>query len=100
MITFAYYYDKDIFKNYNTENSYLNIKQSLGSNNIHAVYNIAEIDYRKWRHIIYLDAAANFSHPDNNIIQSLEEDYQLNKKTHFKEIFNVYEYSLDAGISR
>jgi mannosyltransferase len=100
LLNFAYYYDKDIFKNYNTENIYLNIKQSLGSNNIHAVFNIAEIDYRKWRHIIYLDADASFSYPDNNIIQSLEKDYQLNKKTHFKEIFNVYEYSLDAGTSR
>ena len=100
LFNFAYYYDKDIFKNYNTEDVYLNIKKSLGSNNIHAAYNIAEIDYRKWRQIIYLDAAANFSYPDNSIIQRLEEDYQLNKKSHFKEIFNVYEYSLEAGISR
>jgi len=46
----------------------------------------------KWKHIVFLDAAADFSNPNNNILNSLNEHYVLDKKLEFYEIFKVYEY--------
>jgi len=95
LLNFCYYYNQDVFKEYNTESIYLNIQKSLESNNIKGVYHIDELEHSGWNNIIYLDAAANFQYPNNNIIDRLDGNYHLENKSHFKDIFNVYEYSKD-----
>ncbi len=62
--------------------------------NVYGVNSITEIDFKKWKKIVFLDAAASFSYPNNNINSALDSSYQLLKKYHFYEIFNVFEYKM------
>lgn len=92
VLNFSYYYDREIFKNYDINNIYSNIVKALAIQNIYGINNINEIDYKKWGRIVYLDAAAAFSYPDNNIRKELEANYNLKGEYKFYEIFNVFEY--------
>lgn len=94
ILNFAYYYDREIFKDYNDDNIYSNINKSMKIENVYGINNINEIDFRKWDNIVFLDAAASFSHPDNNIKNNLDVNYELKDTYHFYEIFNVLEYKL------
>lgn len=94
ILNFAYYYDINLFKDFNTENITQNIDQQLKSQSIYSINHIDEVDYQKWNHIVFLDAAANFSYPDNNILTELNANYSLQSTYEFYEIFNVYEYSV------
>lgn len=93
-LTFSYYYNIDYFKDYNTEKIYSNIQQSLNSEHIYAINSMSEVDFKKWDKIVYLDAAANFSAPNNDILTQLDAHYTFINKTEFYEIFNVFEYSV------
>jgi len=94
VLNFIYYYDKEVFKNYYVKDIYLNIDSTLSLENIYCINNIKEVDYEKNNHIVFLDAAASFSYPDNNIINTLNQNYSLIGEYKFHEIFRVYEYSL------
>ncbi len=39
-----------------------------------------------------MDAAAQFSFPENNIMNMLEKEYKLKNTYKYYEIFNVYEF--------
>jgi hypothetical protein len=73
---------------------YGGITESLKKHNIYVIKNINDIDYSEWKHIVYLDAAADFSYGDNNIIPALGEKYNLESSSEVYEIFKIYEYSL------
>lgn len=92
ILNFAYYYDIEVFKDYNGNNTYSSINNALSLEGIYGINNIKEIDYKKWNHIVFLDAAANFSFPDNNIMNTLNANYNLQSEYKFYEIFNVFEY--------
>lgn len=92
LINFAYYYDIETFKNYNEDSIYSNIITSLKLENVYGVNNIDEIDVKKWKRIVFLDAASSFSFPYNNIKKELDANYALVNQNHFQEIFDVYEY--------
>lgn len=92
VLNFSYYYDREIFKNYDVNDIYSNIVKALALQNVYGINNINEIDYKKWNRIVYLDAAAAFSYPDNNIRKELDVYYNLKNEYKFYEIFNVFEY--------
>lgn len=92
LLNYAYYQNIDIFKDYNISDIYKNIDKDLRSENIYGIRTINEIDYKKWNHIVYLDAAADFSCPNNNIKNSLDKSYKIKNEYTFYEIFKVYEY--------
>lgn len=92
ILNFAYYYNIEIFKDYNTNEIYSNIDKSLNLEGIYGVNSINEINFKKWDKIIFLDAAASFSYPNNNIKNQLDANYNLKNKYEFYEIFNVFEY--------
>lgn len=94
ILNFAYYYDIEVFKDYNVDNIYSNIKESMRNENVYGINNINEIDFKKWNHIVFLDAAASFSYPNNSIKNNLDVNYELKNTYHFYEIFNVLEYKL------
>lgn len=94
ILNFSYYYNINIFKDYNTNEIYSNANKALSSENIYGINNIKEIDFKKWNSIVFLDAAANFSYPDNNIKKELDKTYHLKNEFKFYEIFNVFEYEL------
>ncbi len=92
VLNYAYYQDVNIFQDVNTKDIYKNINKDLKKINIIGVDNINDVDIQEWEHIIYLDAAANFSHPDNDILKTLELDYTIDSKYEYYSIFNIYEY--------
>lgn len=95
ILNYSYYQNIKAFKNYNVSNIYKNIDDSLKRSNIFCINSINDIDFKSFKHIIYLDAAANFSFPNNNVQESLNKTFQLKNQYKFYEIFNVYEYKLD-----
>ena len=94
VLNFAYYYDSKIFKNINVKNPYFNIENDLKIQNIFSIKNISEVNFKEWDDIIYLDAGANFSFPNNNIIKKLNKSYILNGKHEFYQIFKIFDYKL------
>lgn len=95
VLNFAYYYNKAIFKDYDSRFVYSRMFSNLNADNVFAVNNINEVDpgnLKKASRILYLDAAGQFSFPDNNILSSLEKNHKLNNTYHFYEIFNIYEF--------
>ena len=92
VLNFSYYYDREIFKNYDVNDTYSNIIIALAQQNVYGINNINEIGYKKWDRIVFLDAAAAFSYPNNNIKKELDVNYNLKDEYKFYEIFNVFEY--------
>lgn len=92
VLNFSYYYDREIFKKYDVNDIYSNIVKGLALQNVYGINNINEIDYKKWDRIVFLDAAAAFSYPNNNIKKELDVNYNLKGEYKFYEIFNVFEY--------
>jgi len=95
ILDFVYYYNRDYFKDYNNNDIYLNASNHLKKENIYAINNIDDINFKKWERVIFLDAAADFVSPDNNIRVELEENYHLRNSYKFYEIYNIYEYTLE-----
>ncbi len=92
ILNFAYYYNIEIFKDYNAKEIYSNINKSLILEDIYGINNINDIDFKKWNNIVFLDAAASFSFSNNNIKKQLDENYNLINKYKYYEIFNIFEY--------
>lgn len=93
---FAYYYDKKIFQNITPGKEYETLTASMNAENIYPVRNINEIDQQvleNFKKVIYLDAAADFSNPENGILKTLESKFTLKNKQHFNTIFEVYSFS-------
>lgn len=94
MLNFTYYFDRNAFKNYNVENIYSNIDSTLRTENVIAINNINEVDFKQWNHIIYLDAAADFSSPNNNIRNQLNKYYNLKNEYDVYEIYKLFDYTV------
>lgn len=92
MHNFTYYYNKNIFKDVDCETVNDKMVSNLKKENIHISNSsdiVAEITTEK---IIYLDAAADFSFPGNNILTELTKNHQLLNTYKFHEIFTLYEF--------
>lgn len=94
LTNFAYYYNTDYFKT-TSENEYEALELKLHNENIYPVRSINEVDktlLESTERIIYLDAGADFSNPENEVLTTLEKGNVLLGKTKFKEIFTVYAF--------
>ena len=94
-LNFAYYYDIEMFKNIHTKDIYKNINTNLNQKNIYTISHIKDVNYKDWKHIVFLDADANFSYPNNNILTTLNKNYKLTNTSEFYEVFKIYEYNLE-----
>lgn len=95
-INFIYYYNQEVFKNYDKKDSKKNINEYLKSQKIYPInnyYHIQTTHYKNADKVIFLDAAANSTFPDNKIKEHLDLIFDLKSHHYFYEIFNVYEYS-------
>lgn len=93
-LNFVYYYNIQDFKECDEKNK---MHQFLYSENIFPISSYNQIDTNLIKYIdkiIYIDAAADFSYPENNIKNKLDLKYRLKNEYKFYEIFNVYEYEL------
>lgn len=92
-LNFSYYYDRELFENAKKEKPLESLIQDLKRKDIHPLYQF-EADLTLKRKVIYLDAAADFSNPGNGMLDGLNGRYELKRTTHFKDVFNVYEFEL------
>lgn len=89
---FAYYDDPAIFKSINNQHPDHTITELLNGKKVYLINHIHEVDLTGNKRILYLDAAADFSAPNNNVLQSLQQTYTLKNAYPFQEIFTVYEF--------
>jgi hypothetical protein len=85
---FGYYYNIEYFKN-------KDLSGQLIKDSVFCIYNIGQVDedlLKNASKIIYLDAGADFSVPDNNIFSFFSKDYKLSSSTEYYQIFKVYEF--------
>lgn len=96
-LNFAYYYNIEYFKDYDDVNIKNKIYQYLQSENIFPITSSNQIDTNVTKYadkIIYLDAGAELSYPNNNILKELDLNYQFKNEYKFYEVFSVFEYEL------
>jgi len=92
ILNFAYYFDRDVFRDVDGQHVYSGMIENFKKDKIFAVNKVDEAPLDGFEKIVYLDAAAQFSCPDNNIVSTLNKNFLL-KSTHpFYEIFTVYEF--------
>lgn len=95
MPTFTYYHDTEYFKLTDRNIPYKRMDQNLRSENIYCVYGMNQNLNEKlesFNKVIFLDAAADFANPDNNIRKTLDSKFKQKEKHFFYEIFDVYLY--------
>ena len=95
VLDFSYYYNKKLFKDYNTRDIYANIDKGLRMEDIHGINSIDEIDLSNWKRVIYLDASADFNNPNNNINNVLNEKYEKQNSREVYEIYTISEFKMN-----
>lgn len=102
-LAFTYYYNKDFFKSTKSGIPKKDLESALNSNNIFLVKNYRTVDsiYKanNYDKIIYVDAAADFSYPHNNIKDNLKNKFQGKSVSvdslHIPGIYNIYSYQIN-----
>ena len=96
MTNFTYYYNLRYFQAVDQQSEYSMLEEQLKNEQI---YFIHRLDSNLMNHvntfdrIIYLDAGADFSSPDNHIKDDLTNAYKLEKEQFYYELFHVYTFS-------
>lgn len=93
VLSFIYYYNQELFKIVDSTEGTSKIAQMLNHDHVFMVRNRSELPKIDQDKIIYLDAAADFAYPNNEVYSTLEQNYILQNKHSFYEIFNVNEFS-------
>lgn len=87
-LNFVYYYDRGLFRSSNIEHA----KKQLQERNLYCINSLEGVDYKRAKRIVLVDAASNFSAPNNNILNTLNSEFNQTKKHHIEEIFDIYEF--------
>lgn len=87
-LNFIYYYDRNLFQHPDPEF----VKRKLAERRLYCINNLEWIAYKSAKHLVLVDAASNFSAPDNNILNTLNAEFHQTKKHHIEEIFDIYEF--------
>jgi len=98
-LTFAYHYNRNWFRMLGTpfvETPKSAVDSVLRLNGIFPIQNAGQLDMKTTNRIIYLDAASEFSSPENGILNALQLEMNLVKSVHFPEIFDVYLFERGA----
>lgn len=93
VLNFCYYYDIDLFRRYNDQHVYQTMTEELNKKHIYPLYKM-DSTLPLQEKVIYFDAAADFSNPNNGILETLKQRYTLVNTTHFEAIFTVYEFRM------
>lgn len=97
ILNFAYYYNLDHFKVKDQNFEYTELENFLAKENIYFVNTLdanLETKINDFEKVIYLDASANFSSPNNGIKEKFDESYKLIDKTFYYELFNIYTFQI------
>lgn len=87
-LNFIYYYDRKLFQSPDMEGA----KKQLHQRNLYCINSLEGVDYKSAKHIVLVDAASNFSAPNNNILNTLNAEFNQTNKHHIEEIFDIYEF--------
>lgn len=87
-LNFIYYYDCDLFRLSDPEL----VKKKLSERRLFCINSLEGLDYKHAKRIVLVDAASNFSAPNNNILNTLNMEFNQVSKHHIEEIFDVYEF--------
>ncbi|WP_343634582.1 glycosyltransferase family 39 protein [Fluviicola sp.] len=87
-LNFIYYYDRNLFKLPDMEL----VQRKLSKRNLYCINSLEWIDYKAAKRIVLVDAASNFSAPNNNILNTLNAGFNQTNKHHIEEIFDIYEF--------
>lgn len=88
-LNFIYYYDRELFKYSDIELA----EKKLNERNLYCINSLEGVDYKSAKRIVLVDAASNFSAPDNNILNTLNREFNQVNKHHIEEIFDIYEFT-------
>lgn len=100
-LNFSYYYNIEYFKDIDESNLNQNLRENLASEFIFPINSFSEIDtndFYKADKIIYIDAAADFSYPNNNIYSNLISHFDDYNIYEFPESFKVYEVLIPENL--
>jgi len=92
VLNYTYYAHPEIFKDVDNEPLYTKMLNRLQEEDVYALNSLENISLAHFSTILYLDAAADFSYPNNNIIPTLEKNFQLKQTHKYYEIFTIYEF--------
>lgn len=96
MTNFTYYYNLRCFQSINQTSEYGMIDEQLKNENIYFIHRMdsnLKNTINTFDKIIFLDAAANFSSPDNHIKDDLMNSYKLVQEQFYFEVFHIYTFS-------
>ena len=94
-INFMYYADRPCFENYNTRFINTNSHNCLNTNHIYPLNLAEEMESSRLEQcdrVVFLDAGADFTFPNNGILSRLNNEFQLDSTYQFYEIFRVYDF--------
>ncbi|MFH1118996.1 MAG: glycosyltransferase family 39 protein [Bacteroidota bacterium] len=92
-LNFVYYYNTGYFREFDNKSIKTLMHSRLAQEGIFPVYNYTQIDtnlLKKAKDVIFVDAAAGFSSPDNNISGFLSKFYRIRETYTYSEIYNIY----------
>jgi hypothetical protein len=87
-LNFLYYYDQHLFRLADPEY----VQKKLSERSLYCINSLEGIDYKGRKRIVLVDAASNFSAPGNNILPTLQSEFNQTNKYHIEEIFDIYEF--------
>lgn len=87
-LNFIYYYDRTLFQNPDSEY----VQKELAKRSLYCINSLENVDYRSRKRIVLVDAASNFSAPNNHILNTLQTEFRETNKQHIEEIFDIYEF--------
>ncbi|WP_430404989.1 glycosyltransferase family 39 protein [Fluviicola sp.] len=87
-LNFIYYYDRSLFGKSDAQF----VQNELNKRQLYCINSLEGVNYNPWKRIVLVDAASNFSAPNNNILNTLNAEYNQTNKQHIEEIFDVYEF--------
>jgi hypothetical protein len=97
ILNFVYYYNLDHFKVKDQNFEYTELENFLAKENIYFINTLdsnLETKINDFEKVIYLDASANFSSPNNGIKEKFDVSYKLIDKTFYYELFNIYTFQI------
>lgn len=89
VLNYAYYMERDLFQN---SGSGKELDEALAKKNIYGLADVKKIDLSSAKHVIYLDVAAKFSYPDNNIKETYDTCFVPKSNFEYEKLYKIYEY--------
>ncbi len=96
-MNFVYYYDKECYQDYDVEDIKKNMYECMKEEGIFFISNYEEMDtalINKSDRMIFVDAGADFSFPENNILNYSKQFGDLENQYSFPEIYKIYEFKM------